>query len=415
MYLTLRRTMAAALVVAFAAGLASASKGDALRLTRNIRAHHMPFGTIVDPVFASPESAEIVGYSRGGDSAIWTGHYVAAEAFRYRTTGSRKALANVWAGLRGIKDLVDVTGIDVLARCKVPVEWEETVDARSIITEEAGHGVYRGVVGGEQNYWIGDTSRDQYSGVFFGLSVAYDLVDESRDAAVRPFVRELVTRMLDNLLANDWVVRMPDGRISTIFTGRFDQQLALLQLGRVVNPSRFGAVYADYRDSFAAVVAAPILVDCADTHESYFKFNLDYINLYVLISHEDRRSTRRLYKAAYKILRSTTESHENAHFNMIDRALNGPKDARDVETVNLLEAWLERPSRDEWVDLRCCVPACGDDRACEPIPVADAVRTDFLWQRSPFLLYGGGAGTIETAGIDYLLPYWMARYYGIPA
>jgi hypothetical protein len=41
------------------------------------------------------------------------------------------------------------------------------------------------------------------------------------------------------------------------------------------------------------------------------------------------------------------------------------------------------------------------------------VRTDFLWQRSPFQLVGGGIGNIETAGIDYILPYWMARYYGV--
>jgi hypothetical protein len=29
------------------------------------------------------------------------------------------------------------------------------------------------------------------------------------------------------------------------------------------------------------------------------------------------------------------------------------------------------------------------------------------------LLYGGGVGQIETAGIDYILPYWMARLYGL--
>jgi uncharacterized protein (TIGR03437 family) len=39
--------------------------------------------------------------------------------------------------------------------------------------------------------------------------------------------------------------------------------------------------------------------------------------------------------------------------------------------------------------------------------------TDFLWQRSPFQLAVGGAGIIESAGIDYILPYWMARYYGL--
>jgi len=45
------------------------------------------------------------------------------------------------------------------------------------------------------------------------------------------------------------------------------------------------------------------------------------------------------------------------------------------------------------------------------LPVVRRVRTDNLWQRSPFLLYGGGAGTIESPGLDYLLPYWMGRYY----
>jgi uncharacterized protein (TIGR03437 family) len=36
-----------------------------------------------------------------------------------------------------------------------------------------------------------------------------------------------------------------------------------------------------------------------------------------------------------------------------------------------------------------------------------------LWQRDPFQLSGGGNGFIEGAGIDYILPYWMARYYGV--
>ena len=34
-------------------------------------------------------------------------------------------------------------------------------------------------------------------------------------------------------------------------------------------------------------------------------------------------------------------------------------------------------------------------------------------QRSPFQLAAGGAGIIESAGIDYILPYWMARFYGL--
>src|SRR5689334_18585466 len=67
---------------------ASANEADAIGISQNIRMRHMPFGTILDPIFASPESDQIVGYTHCGDSAIWTGHYLAAEAFRYAVTGS---------------------------------------------------------------------------------------------------------------------------------------------------------------------------------------------------------------------------------------------------------------------------------------------------------------------------------------
>ena len=36
-----------------------------------------------------------------------------------------------------------------------------------------------------------------------------------------------------------------------------------------------------------------------------------------------------------------------------------------------------------------------------------------MWEESPFQLSGGGSRIIETAGVDYILPYWMARYYGV--
>ncbi|MGH9657757.1 MAG: hypothetical protein ACRD96_04375, partial [Bryobacteraceae bacterium] len=138
------------------------------------------------------------------------------------------------------------------------------------------------------------------------------------------------------------------------------------------------------------------------------------INLYHLLRYEDNSFYRRFYAKAYEILRNTTDGHGNAHFNMLDRGVRGPDAARDAETGRLLAEWLERPRRDPYVDLRGELAACGaDDRACDAIPVRRRVNTGFLWERSPYLLYGGGEGLIEGAGIDYILPYWMARYYGV--
>jgi hypothetical protein len=373
----------------------------------------MPYVTILDPVFASsnpasPDYRTIVSYARAGDSALWTGHYLAAEAIRYKVTGSPEALANAWRALWGIRVLIEITGNHVLARCLIPTD---SPFVSLIQQQESGHEFYYNTLGNQNWFWIGNTSRDQYSGVMFGLSVAYDMID---NAEVRAFIRTDVTRLLNNLLNNNWNVVMPDGKISTSFALRADQQLSFLQVGRKINPQEFDWTYQVSRFFNSGLVSVPIAYDNADDHNHYFKFNLNYINLFNLIRLEDDSSYKQQYMNAYSALRATTGHHGNAQFNMIDRALNGENITRDTETVSILNQWLKRRQRDVWVDRRGKYAACGEDRACSPIPIIDRVNTDYLWQRSPFLLYGGGYGTIETASIDYLLTYWMARLYGLP-
>src|ERR1700683_1566686 len=91
---------------------ATASEQDALAIEQSIQTRHMPHGTILDPVYAAPDKDEILSYTRAGDSAIWTGYYLAAEAFHYHVTRRRDALEAVHRALDGIQRLVDVTGMD---------------------------------------------------------------------------------------------------------------------------------------------------------------------------------------------------------------------------------------------------------------------------------------------------------------
>ncbi len=379
-----------------------------MAISAGIAAWHLPFGTIADPWFAEPTATEVAGYTRCGDSAIWTGHYLAAESYRYAVTRTPESLDAVRRGIDGLWLLVEVTGQNRLARCAVPADspWAE-----GILSEERHHGAFDGTVNGARYRWIGNTSRDQYTGVFFGLSVAWDRVD---DPAVRLTVADLVTRLLWRLRDDDWNVRMPDGRIVTTFAQRPDQQLALLAIGRQVNPGQFAGHYRNARFWSSGATAAPIAVDVADDHSSYFKFNLDMLSMFALLRYEDESYYRWSYERAYDLLRRTVDDHGNAHFQAIDRAIRGPDAVRDESTRELLDQWLTRGRRDFAVDLRDEFDSCRhQDRACSAIPVPRRVPTDFLWQRSPFLLYGGGSGRIEGAGIDYILPYWMSRFHGV--
>src|SRR6266571_105829 len=378
------------------AGSAIASEADALAISSNIQARHLPYAAILDPVYDSPDGNQIVSYGRCADSAIWTGHYLAAEAFRYKVTASADALANVKGAIGGIKSLADVTGTNLLARCLVPVN---SPYAQSITQAEQANGIFTNPDG---YYWVGNTSRDQYSGVFFGLGVAYDMVD---DPAVRSSIKDLLTRLLDFLRGHDWIVVMPNGQRSTTFIGRADQQLSFLQVGRHVNPNHYSTAYDIDKVLLAAETLAPIALEVT-SNDSYFKFNLDSINLYNLVRLESS-SFGDVYRKTYSILWNHTRGQQNAFFNMIDRALNGPDAGRDSDTAAMLDAWLQRPARDVYVDLHGRLPSCNSpDEACTVVPVPQRPTTDFLWQRNPLLLAGGGYGTIEGAGIDYILPFW---------
>ncbi len=399
----------AALFVALFLALSSsvlAAESDALAIDATIQARHLPYGTILDPVFSLPGLSTVVDYSRCGDSALWTGHYLAAEAYRYAVTKAPEALTNVNNAIQGIKTLLDVTGNNVLARCWVPAN---SPYAPSISSQEASNGIYQSTLWGGQVVWVGNTSRDEYLGVFFGLEATYDLI---ADQGVRNWCSYLATRILDNLQGNLWNVVMPGGSISTTFLIRPDQQLAMLLVGKHENTGGFGGEYSGLSNAISISVPVAIGVDCVDHYDSYFKFNLDYLTFFTLMR-QGSGFSKLWYDAGYAELRATTGGDQNAHFNMIDRAVNGPNKQRDAQTAALLDAWLQRPRFDVYRDFSTQFQSCGGGNACNPLPVQDRATTDFLWQRSPVQLAGGGQGDIETAGIDYLLPYWMARYYGV--
>lgn len=115
---------------------------------------------------------------------------------------------------------------------------------------------------------------------------------------------------------------------------------------------------------------------------------------------------------AYVDVRNYTASHQNRFLDIIDHALCGPYHF-DVEIVPLLDQWPLRPRRDLYIDDSKIVKTCNSTEACDRVPVPIRPTTDFLWQRDPFQLVGGGSDTIEGPGVDYILPYWMGRYYGV--
>ena len=262
--------------------------------------------------------------------------------------------------------------------------------AAGIESEEAANKIHSN----GQWIWLDNTSRDQVVGAFFGLGAAFDVVD---DSTVKSDIANLATRLIGFIAQHQW---SPNDDASNTFVLRPEELQMLVQVARHVNPSN------SINGPSLLPLDAGVLVDVR-SNSSYFKFNLDYMSFYNLVRLQNSSDNQ----AAYGIVRAYTASHQNAFFDIVDAALEGANASRDAEMRSLLDQWLQRPKRETYVDLSHTVAVCGSE-ACQPIPVPLRPTLEFLWQIDPFQLAGGGDGTIEGSGIDYILPYWMGRYYG---
>src|SRR5215469_9637800 len=238
-----------------------ASEAAALAIDAAILARHMPFGTILNPIDASSTSAEIIGYTRCGDSALWTGAYLAAESFRYSVTQSPDALNNVKSALSGIESLVNVTGDNRLARCIVEAN---SPYAAGIQNEETANMIHQA----PPWIWVDNTSRDEVVGAFFGLGAAYDLVD---DAGVKSRIGAVATLIAGFISGHQW---SPNNDISNTFLLRPEELQMIVQVTRHVNPSSTVGAPA-----LTPPVSLGVSIDVLGL-SSYFKFNLDYMSFY---------------------------------------------------------------------------------------------------------------------------------------
>ena len=173
---------------------------------------HTPnYGSHLHVRFTSAAREEVDTYHGHGDSCIWTGTYVASQALRYRVTWDPQARANVIRSIDALTRHLDVTGRDgFIARYVGPVDdpGHHAVVA-GCEAEDRCHLVTEGPFAG--HFWLGHTSRDQYTGWFLGMAWAYDTVD---DAGMRAQIQSNVTRVLDRLIADNWFIIDVDGRPS---------------------------------------------------------------------------------------------------------------------------------------------------------------------------------------------------------
>ena len=351
---------------------------------------HLPYGAILSidctvGRVTEPIARGCTEYSWTGDadSAIWTGHYLAAEAFRYGS-GDLDALPRVEKALAGIERLFWVTGdaavVDkkrqvvsdrhgLLARTAMPVALRGgkpviPYSGKPLAERKchylrpeggwsAGGKPYARLglvpkplrdaatpVGQVWHAWgCADdhpVSKDQYAGVFYGLAMAHQLVPVD---SVQARTRTLVRDALDFLLANGWNVRLPPkDRYETTFLGDFPKQLAFLRIGATL----LGGTYLNQYLQVAPASAhawIPIWFASIDPVLQYYKFNLSHSALAPALLLEDDPVRRAGLAKAHAMMWRAVRHHRNAYFGLL-RVLVQPPAEREA-FVQTTTPWLD--------------------------------------------------------------------------
>lgn len=425
---------------------------------KNIAEHHMPHNMIVDARFdTDQEGGSVIGYGTHGDSAEWTGNYLAAEASRYSVhmregnlTLAQWTLKNITKALNGIEKILYVADYDGMARYAWPID--EYPYNPSVLPDNH----YLGSWNGTQYILEDDTSRDMHNGVIMGLGYAYLVVEDSE---TRLYIKSLVERMLDVLITQGFLYLnpegLPNGTDLDVGLGLIGTSgvwtLAYLKVGALVNPEKYGDLYEKYALNLDYVWRGNMPETSGlNTVQGYYGLLLDWEVMFILIMLEDDTVLRQIYLEYLGGIYDLIKYDRNALFNcmwLIVNGINKTNEPSDMDVVGDVTDCLMRyygaqqrlPGRD--------VPLNNDDitnptstkwlnffenglgsklypfhkevfefENISNVPLTPDKRpqTDYLWSRPPYWYYETNpTGTYEGPGVDYIIVYWMARLYGI--
>lgn len=313
------------------------------------------------------------------------------------------------------------------------------------------------------------TTRDAYAGTLFGLMNAFDLVAPD-DPELRAVIRDDILAIANFLLKNGWNTTRPHGQVALPPFGdvydnfatptmilspayRLAISEAALHVAQVAGPpeeaQKWQAIWAEELATQTPSDTVANELNDPTPQAGYFGWNLAHLMYSTMIRLAPDETARALFRRNFSIIDRQTGDDDNAFFETVAFSITGEQWRHDAAVAHT-RAWLDYRRRIDGGGVtsnsaRCgatleCVPADEFDittetaigsatvtyegsstrpRSITPVPVADRVPTDFLWQRSPFTeLDGSVDATHQEPGIDFLLPYWMMRYHtevSIPA
>lgn len=378
---------------------------------------HLPHGLNADLVWADRHRTALAEYKGLGDGATWTGHYLAALAFRYHLDPEPAICDAILETLDAVDRLTLVSGREgYIARYAGPADepvyaaYYEQSGGADWFRPGLGRNAYQGVAPYDDFVWLGDSSRDVYDGIQFGLAALWVYVE---DEEVRSRVKCIVRRVGTRLQEDSFLIS--DGQGNTTLPSLHSYPVWPLLMVSVC-PEDFPVVRLNYLlGSLVYRIWARYwgFAMVTEHERKYYPNNLNMIRLFTLCQLEECPYRKAEYQ---DILRNAYHGELgddlNAHFAALYLLCTGDPEPGAIATVQ--GCLLDFPD-EKWetpVDHRGETEMLDADYARYALLPSERPMRDFLWQRPPALAHGGSGEPIEYPGVDMFLTYWMARVAG---
>lgn len=448
----------------------------AMYLDLNLKESHKNLGLIWKAMYRHQDDTKPSLYGSGGNCALYTGYYLAMCAYRFSAQPSEDHWNQLAETLNGIYLLTHVSPVPgVLARAIVTEkEFNDHMDFRRPKYVYRHEGKLINPLHPERSvenvFYYTKTTRDQLTGILYGLSVAWVSLQsmlkpefKSRRQWALNIMFNITHALYQRIDSQGFQLRDHLGKSGTMaknVSGYLTLQLTALYrrvlrdiLGDAENSvyhekqthmRRYYEVIADrYDRQFKRILFRRFFFDwihpLSNIHQ-YYAWNLRFVRAYsifILDNNESRRlkifqkMKEFLWEGELPFTGSKIKIHENSFFTFLyfdiwiqvwnhrneeyaslgwtENSVHNPyRSSKYISrAIRSLKSLMVRPLR-SWPS-----PLEGrkfSRRTVLPVHLR-APAQHFVWQMPPWETgkKGHENGLLQATGIDYLLPFWLAE------
>jgi hypothetical protein len=427
----------------------------AAQFDRVARERHLAGDGLLRNIILTEDLQNVETWCHVENTILWSGMYLASQAFRYSVTGDPQALENARIVVAALRQLTEVTGVSGL--------YGRSFDRPDVAYDYDGRGTQgwtESPAAGYSGWWYrNDVSQDGYAGLMFGYAAAVEHFD---DPQLLTEVRELLAQIGDHLVRNGLQIVDADGKVTEHgrlyhtamdnFPG-FNAMLASSFI-KVIQQANSDQELDDFY--YGCLMHTRKHVECPDIEDfefgSYIESMEDYLFLFFPGCGQNYDNFDMCYQAIYPLLRREQDPELRSRLLGVLRGNMFHTEEPDTQSVavigNAMITFIyagltgDDPATDpvlrQAVDDAVCtlkrfpaekfdryIPAGQQEEVCrnrldvpiaaELIPLEEYHFDNYLWRLDFFEIQNERQENRRRvfSPEDYLIAYWLGRYHNL--